>query len=169
MTSSCKCPIVENKRHFYSKHSPSPLHHTFLLGRARFTAQPLSTLLQTFFFSLLARCQALSTHARPDIGCFAVSIFTFLLSRVDLLISFIVHGRKATGKWVKRAFPCEREYDLTPFSVLSAVLWKDSEKIVSAPNFDNSVASNTTNVSSRFAYFYSFFSHAENSTESHFV
>ena len=27
-----------------SKHSPSPLHHTFLLGRARFTAQPLSAL-----------------------------------------------------------------------------------------------------------------------------
>ena len=27
-----------------SKQSPSPLHHTFLLGRARFTAQPLSAL-----------------------------------------------------------------------------------------------------------------------------
>ena len=27
-----------------SKHSPSPLHHTFLLGGARFTAQPLSAL-----------------------------------------------------------------------------------------------------------------------------
>ena len=26
------------------KQSPSPLHHTFLLGRARFTTQPLSTL-----------------------------------------------------------------------------------------------------------------------------
>ena len=48
----------------------------------------------------------------------------FYLSRVDLLISFIVRGRKATGKWVKRAFPCEREYALTPFSVLSAVLWQ---------------------------------------------
>ena len=27
-----------------SKQSPSPLHHTFLFGRARFTAQPLSAL-----------------------------------------------------------------------------------------------------------------------------
>ena len=34
---------VENKRHFQA--DPSPLHHTFLLGRARFTAQPLSALL----------------------------------------------------------------------------------------------------------------------------
>ena len=30
-----------------SKQSPSPLHHTFLLGRACFTAQPLSALLPT--------------------------------------------------------------------------------------------------------------------------
>ena len=30
--------------HIISKQSPSPLHHTFLLGRARFTAQPLSAL-----------------------------------------------------------------------------------------------------------------------------
>ena len=30
-----------------SKQSPSPLHHTFLLGRARFTAQPLSALVCT--------------------------------------------------------------------------------------------------------------------------
>ena len=31
-----------------SKHSPSPLHHTFLLGRARFIAQPLSALVTDF-------------------------------------------------------------------------------------------------------------------------
>ena len=31
-----------------SKQSPSPLHHTFLLGRARFTAQPLSALIQIY-------------------------------------------------------------------------------------------------------------------------
>ena len=30
-----------------TKQSPSPLHHTFLLGRARFTAQPLSALVHT--------------------------------------------------------------------------------------------------------------------------
>ena len=30
-----------------SKQNPSPLHHTCLLGRARFTAQPLSALAQS--------------------------------------------------------------------------------------------------------------------------
>ena len=30
-----------------SKQSPSPLHHTFCLGHARFTAQPLSALVYT--------------------------------------------------------------------------------------------------------------------------
>ena len=34
---------VENK----SKQGPSPLHHTFLLGRARFTAQPLQGCAET--------------------------------------------------------------------------------------------------------------------------
>ena len=43
----------KNKRHLISKQSPSPLHHTFLLGRARFTAQPLSALvnsIENFYF-----------------------------------------------------------------------------------------------------------------------
>ena len=40
-TTSQALTEVENK----SKQGPSPLHHTFLLGRARFTAQPLSALL----------------------------------------------------------------------------------------------------------------------------
>ena len=39
-TTSQALTEVENK----SKQSPSPLHHTFLLGRARFTAQLLSAL-----------------------------------------------------------------------------------------------------------------------------
>ena len=34
----------ESKTSDISKQSPSPLHHTFLLGRARFTARPLSAL-----------------------------------------------------------------------------------------------------------------------------
>ena len=34
----------QSKTSDISKQSPSPLHHTFLLGRARFTAQPLSAL-----------------------------------------------------------------------------------------------------------------------------
>ena len=39
----CK-PWPKSKTNDISKQSPSPLHHTFLLGRARFTAQPLSAL-----------------------------------------------------------------------------------------------------------------------------
>ena len=38
-------PWPKSKTSDISKQSPSPLHHTFLLGRTRFTAQPLSTLL----------------------------------------------------------------------------------------------------------------------------
>ena len=34
----------KSKTSCISKQSPSPLHHTFLLGRSRFTAQPLSAL-----------------------------------------------------------------------------------------------------------------------------
>ena len=34
----------ESKTNDISKQSPSPLHHTFFLGRARFTALPLSAL-----------------------------------------------------------------------------------------------------------------------------
>ena len=39
-------PWPKSKTSDISKQSPSPLHHTFLLGRARFTAQPLSALLK---------------------------------------------------------------------------------------------------------------------------
>ena len=38
-------PRPKSKTSAISKPSPSPLHHTFLLGRARFTAQPLSALI----------------------------------------------------------------------------------------------------------------------------
>ena len=37
-------PRPKSKTSDISKQSPSPLHHTFLLGRARFTAQPFSAL-----------------------------------------------------------------------------------------------------------------------------
>ena len=37
-------PSPKSKTSDVSKQSPSPLHHTFLLGSARFTAQPLSAL-----------------------------------------------------------------------------------------------------------------------------
>ena len=48
----CK-PWPKSKTNDISKQSPSPLHHTFLLGRARFTAQPLSAL----HFAAFARPQ----------------------------------------------------------------------------------------------------------------
>ena len=38
-------PWPKSKTSDISKQSPSPLHHTFLLGRARFTVQPLSALI----------------------------------------------------------------------------------------------------------------------------
>ena len=38
-------PWPKSKTSVISKQSPSPLHHTFLLWRARFTAQPFSALL----------------------------------------------------------------------------------------------------------------------------
>ena len=44
----CK-PWPKSKTNDISKQSPSPLHHTFLLGRARFTAQPLAALSATFW------------------------------------------------------------------------------------------------------------------------
>ena len=37
-------PWPKSKRSNISKQSPSPLHHTFFLGRARFTTKPLSAL-----------------------------------------------------------------------------------------------------------------------------
>ena len=40
-------PRLKSKTSDISKQSPSPLHHTFFLGRARFTAQPLSALFAT--------------------------------------------------------------------------------------------------------------------------
>ena len=46
-------PRPKSKTSDISKQSPSPLHHTFVLGRARFIAQPLSAL------GLLARNRVL--------------------------------------------------------------------------------------------------------------
>ena len=43
-TTSYRKPRPKSKTSDISKQSPSPLHHTFLLRRARFTAQPLSAL-----------------------------------------------------------------------------------------------------------------------------
>ena len=43
-TTSYRKPRPKSKTSDISKQSPSKLHHTVLLGRARFTAQPLSAL-----------------------------------------------------------------------------------------------------------------------------
>ena len=45
-TSQALTEVANKKTSDISKQSPSPLHHPFLLGRARFTAQPLSALLR---------------------------------------------------------------------------------------------------------------------------
>ena len=50
----CK-PWPKSKTSDISKQSPSLLHHTFLLGRAGFTAQPLSALLHVVGFGATAK------------------------------------------------------------------------------------------------------------------
>ena len=49
-TTSQALTEVANKPKQATFLSPSPLHHTFLLGRARFTAQPLSVLIAPLHF-----------------------------------------------------------------------------------------------------------------------
>ena len=49
-------PWPKSKTSDISKQSPSPLHHTFLLGRARFTAQTLSALVRTEMKALTRIC-----------------------------------------------------------------------------------------------------------------
>ena len=46
-----KLPWPKSKTGGISRQSPSPLHHTFLLGRTRFTSQPLSALVPIIPFS----------------------------------------------------------------------------------------------------------------------
>ena len=69
-------PRPKSKTSHISKHSPSPLHHTFLLGRARFTALPLSALVFSYdtqlILSLLASGSLWQakrdTHERADLA-----------------------------------------------------------------------------------------------------
>ena len=49
-------PWPKSKTSDISKQSPIPLHHTFMLGRARFTAQPLSALVFTSHLQLHVSC-----------------------------------------------------------------------------------------------------------------
>ena len=58
-------PWTKAKTSNISKQSPSPMHHTFLLGRARFTDQPLSALLMTPHYSDL--CSAFDWSCRVGI------------------------------------------------------------------------------------------------------
>ena len=47
---------------------PSPLHHTFLLGRARFTAQPLSALLYKFYWAAMNKIFIVVARWNPSKG-----------------------------------------------------------------------------------------------------
>ena len=57
-------PWPKSKISDISKQSPSPLHHAFLLGRARFTAQLLSALVTTKF-SRMDSLPNFLTHGAP--------------------------------------------------------------------------------------------------------
>ena len=94
-------PWPKSKTSDISKQSSSPLHHTFLLGRARFTAQPLSALIFVFpdgsgtntiarlmrihFFAKIVRFQSLNFISKPK-GC--------LLQKTKLWEKLIVLNRK---------------------------------------------------------------------------
>ena len=55
-------PWPKSETSDFFKQSPSPLHHTFMLGRIRFTAQPLSALLSALYFVRLAKRRSLLYH-----------------------------------------------------------------------------------------------------------
>ena len=73
-------PWPKSKRSNISKQSPSPLHHTFLLGCARFTAQPLFALAKTPNF----RVTLYNLHFWPYLG---VSKTPYLGS--DVMVSYL--------------------------------------------------------------------------------
>ena len=59
-------PWPKSKTSVISKKRPSPLHHTFLLGRARFTAQPLSALVVTNVARARSITSRLVDNAYPE-------------------------------------------------------------------------------------------------------
>ena len=63
-TNHIASPYRSWKQATFLKQNPSPLHHTFLLGRARFTAQPLSALFLSYG-APLARARVWSSARKP--------------------------------------------------------------------------------------------------------
>ena len=71
-------PWPKSKTSDISKQSPSQLHHTFLLGRARFTAQPLSP--------LLLRTYERSTCSKSTLSILELKGLSY--ARTHLLLSY---------------------------------------------------------------------------------
>ena len=63
-TNHIASPYRRWKQATFLKQSPSPLHHTFLLGRARFTAQSLAALFLSYG-APLARARVWSSARKP--------------------------------------------------------------------------------------------------------
>ena len=82
MYNSHRKPRPKSKTSDISKQSPSPLHHTFLLGRARFTAQPLSALTKSIPANPCKHRGKTSTHA-PG-WAFPVSFSVTLSSQIKV-------------------------------------------------------------------------------------
>ena len=80
-------PRPKSKTGDISKHSPSPLHHTFLLRRARFTAQPLSALTSRVYYTPVPgdECIALlCSVSRVASASFSFLIFNDVLASSTL-------------------------------------------------------------------------------------
>ena len=100
-------PWPKSKTSDISKQSRSPLHHTFLLGRARFTAQPLSALVRIEWTSSIYRkttAEAWNWHQRWlwSNGT-RMSVWNIPSRKTELTFQVLRCSRKfsaGTTKWV---------------------------------------------------------------------
>ena len=77
-------PRPKSKTSGISKHSPSPLHHTFLLRRARFNAQPLSALTSRVYYTPVRGDECIALLC--SLSRVASASFSFLIFN-DVLVS----------------------------------------------------------------------------------
>ena len=99
-------PWPKSKTSDISKQGPSPLHHTFLLGRARFTAQPLSALVDgdarsASLFSLPSR-EVFINGLEPNIFIWIVSssfVFFDISLKWRLATVFLIGIAHSEPKW----------------------------------------------------------------------
>ena len=77
-------PRPKSKTSDISKHSPSPLHHTFLLRRARFNAQPLSALTSRVYYTPVRGDECIALLC--SLSRVASASFSFLIFN-DVLVS----------------------------------------------------------------------------------